>query len=436
MIRLLLLVLLLVPCAARAQAPTLRISAAGRSVEAAAARHRGYVAHAAATLQALGAQLELQPWGAVVVLFGDTLRFETLSPFFRAGGQVAQLVAPAYSEDGALYLPHQFFVEWLPARYPDRIRYDAGQLARIAGAPDVSPGRDAVVTPGRGADFSPVVEPVDAGSGAAASPAPARHTPEPTQDARGPGPEAEPPAAGAELPQRVVIIDAGHGGPDPGRIGPDGVREEDVALVISRRLAALLREKDGYEVHLTRTTDTLIALDDRPRMANEWKAGRPAALFLSIHANAFSAGVQGFETFFLSDARTEDERRVAEMENAAVSYEENGSAEPADDLEHILNTLRNNFYIHASNDLAELIQAELEAFHPGPNRGVKQAGFRVLVGAFMPAVLVETAFISNPEEARLLATAAFQQKIAWGLAEAIERFFTTHEHLWAVDDDG
>ncbi|MGH7577566.1 MAG: N-acetylmuramoyl-L-alanine amidase family protein, partial [Longimicrobiales bacterium] len=185
----------------------------------------------------------------------------------------------------------------------------------------------------------------------------------------------------------------------------------------------------GYEVHLTRTGDTLIALDDRSRIANRLKGERPG-LFLSIHANAHrSTDVRGFETFFLSDARTDDERRVAEMENAAVEYEDQ---RPEDDaVGHILNDIRNDFYVRTSNDLAGVVQTNLAGFHSGPDRGVKRAGFRVLVGALMPAVLVEAAFISNPAEARLLGTAAFQQKIAWALADAVDDFFARHGGLWA-----
>jgi N-acetylmuramoyl-L-alanine amidase len=206
-----------------------------------------------------------------------------------------------------------------------------------------------------------------------------------------------------------------------------------VTLAVSLRLAALLRER-GYEVHLTRTTDVIVPLAERPKLANQWKAGRPAALFMSIHANSGPPHARGFETFFLSEARTEDERRVAEMENAAVRFEENGPATPDDgaELDRILNHLRNDFYLRASYDLAEVIQRRLALTHPGPNRGVKQAGFRVLIGAFMPAVLVEIGFLSHSGEAAQLATAAFQQRIAWGLADAVDEFFVGHEHLWAV----
>ena len=119
------------------------------------------------------------------------------------------------------------------------------------------------------------------------------------------------------------------------------------------------------------------------------------------------------------------------MENEVVKFEDPPAAtDSADALGYILKNLRNDFYMHASNDLAETIQGRLAAFHPGPNRGVKQAGFVVLVGALMPAVLVELAFVSNPDEARLLGTSAFQQKLAWSLLEAVEQFFDGHEFLW------
>src|SRR5690606_7098916 len=131
----------------------------------------------------------------------------------------------------------------------------------------------------------------------------------------------------------------------------------------------------------------------------------------------------GFETFFLSDARTEDERRVAEMEHESIRFDENhGSAAEDDGLGQIHNTLRSEFLMRASHDLAATVQSNLAAFHPGPNRGVKRAGFYVLVGTIMPAVLIETAFISNRSEAGLLGTKSFQEKIAWGIADSVDEF--------------
>jgi N-acetylmuramoyl-L-alanine amidase len=352
----------------------------------------GAAAFPVSVLERFGARLQREPQGTRAVLFGDTLLFQVASPWFRAGAAVHHLAFPVTDAPAGILLPEQFFIEWLPARYPDRLEFRSGALRTKQGVVVAAPEQ--------------------------------------------PAPRAARPASGttaqsAAATARVVVIDPGHGGVDPGKIGPNGLREKDAALMLGKRLGKLLEER-GYEVHLTRTTDTLIALDDRPRLANRWKATRPAALFVSLHLNSVSsARVQGFETFFLSEARTDDERRVAEMENAAVTYEKN-VPESGSDVDRIFTDLRNDFYVRASNDLAQTVQDNLAAFHEGPNRGVKRAGFRVLVGAAMPAVLVEAAFISNAEEARMIATSAFQQKVAWGIADAIDRFFAEHEHLWAA----
>lgn len=330
-------------------------------------------------LEALGAAITSTPTGARAVLLGDTLHFEAGSAFFRAGNALQQLAYPVALIDGEFFIPEQFFVQWLPQRRPQDLAYGGGAL-RLAAA---------------------------RGSAPAAGRTPARR---------------------AAASQRVVVLDPGHGGRDPGKIGPNGLAEKDAVLQIAGRLAEVLRAR-GYEVHLTRTTDTLVALADRPRLANRWKGDRPVALFVSIHANSAPGAAHGFETFFLSEARTEDERRVAEMENAAAEYEEEAPAD--DEFGHLLNSLRNDFYVRASSDLAAVIQDRLASFHPGPNRGVKRAGFRVLVGALMPAVLVEVAFLSHRREAELLRTSGFQRDLANGLADAVERFFNSNEHLWA-----
>ena len=345
--------------------------------------------YSVSAVEAAGGRAILSETGARLILFGDTIQLQATSPFVTVRGEATQLAHPVALADGEPCIPEQFFLEWLPARYPDRISYREGVL-RLAG---------------RGSAGGAVAAKSQPGAGGVAPKA------------------AEP---------RVVVIDPGHGGPDTGRIGPNGLPEKDVVLTISERLAAVLRAR-GYEVHLTRTRDTLIALADRPRLANRWKGDRPVALFLSIHANAAPGRqqAQGFETFFLSDARTEDERRVAEMENASVAFEEPTSTSHGSDFEQLLNGLRNDFYVRASNDLAAVIQDQMAAFHPGPNRGVKRAGFRVLVGAIMPAVLVEVAFISDREEARALARGEFQQQLADGIAGAVDTFFAQHEHLWS-----
>lgn len=361
---------LLLAAAAAAQAPRLQVAGApaitGVSSE-------GSAAFPLAALEALGARVTTTPLGARALLLGDTIEFQAGSPFFRAAGRLHQLAFATALVGGELLVPEQFFLQWLPQRHAGAIRYADGALHSSA-----APARTGV-------------------------------------------------ARGAPPQKRLVVLDPGHGGRDPGKIGPNGLAEKDAVLEISQRLAGVLRDR-GYEVQLTRTRDTLIALADRPRLANRWKGDRPVALFVSIHANSAPGRAQGFETFFLSEARTEDERRVAEMENAAAAYEEEKPA--GDEFEHLLNSLRNDFYVRASSDLAGVIQDRLATFHPGPNRGVKRAGFRVLVGAIMPAVLVEVAFLSHRGEAELLRTDRFQGQVARGLADAVDRFFTSNEYLW------
>ena len=233
-------------------------------------------------------------------------------------------------------------------------------------------------------------------------------------------------SSSSEVPPRLVVIDAGHGGVDPGAKGPGGTREKDVTLSVAKQLAALLEEEPGLEVRLTRDRDTLIALRDRSRLANRWRGpdgnGREA-LFISIHCNAHrNSSVRGFETFFLSDAKTADARRVAEMENAAQEYEA-ADAKALDPLSFIMHDLRQNKYLRDSSEWATMIQERLRPLHPGPNRGVKQAGFVVLNGTFMPAVLVEIGFVTNPTEEKMLIDRDQQRRIAMQLAQGIRDFF-------------
>jgi N-acetylmuramoyl-L-alanine amidase len=230
----------------------------------------------------------------------------------------------------------------------------------------------------------------------------------------------------------TVVVDAGHGGQDPGMRGPIGgqfvIREKDVTLAVAKRLAREL-ESRGVNVLMTRTTDTLIALSDRGRMANENRGD----IFVSIHVNAANpqwrnpASTRGFETYFLSEAKTEDERRVAAMENDAVRFEDGSGSARDDALGFILSDMRQNEHLRESNDLAETIQSRLGRVHPGPSRGVQQAPFRVLVTAFMPAVLVEIGFGTNPAEAAFIAGTEGQRRIASAVADAAMMYFTHYE---------
>jgi N-acetylmuramoyl-L-alanine amidase len=118
------------------------------------------------------------------------------------------------------------------------------------------------------------------------------------------------------------------------------------------------------------------------------------------------------------------------MENEAIQFED-GSSVGLSEEELVLNGVRNDFYVRASSDLADVIQAGIGQVHTGPNRGVKRAGFHVLVGALMPAVLAEIAFISHPEESRMLGRTQFQDDIVRALADSIDAYFDSHEHLWS-----
>jgi N-acetylmuramoyl-L-alanine amidase len=244
----------------------------------------------------------------------------------------------------------------------------------------------------------------------------------------GPTP-AGPPAPSMALPPppaaRAVVIDAGHGGDETGAIGPGNVVEKEITLDIASRLSAILGKDPAVRPVLTRTTDTIVSLDERAAIANHEKA----AVFVSIHANSSrAAGAHGSETYYLSLGATDPV-------SAAVARDENTSAAPAPgstgegapaDLDFILWDMAQSAHLKESAALAESIQNELNTLLRTENRGIKQAPFRVLVGATMPAILVETAFISNPEEAKRLASAEFRQSIAEAIGRAVASYLQSH----------
>lgn len=240
-----------------------------------------------------------------------------------------------------------------------------------------------------------------------------------TAAAAAPIESAGPAAAATAL---TIVVDPGHGGTETGAIGPGGLQEKDVTLEIAKRVAAALPRVLACRTVLTRDTDLLLSLDDRTSIANHEKAD----LFLSIHANSSrAASAQGSETYYLSlEASDKIAQEVASRENAA-----NGApAAPAGasgnpDLDFILWDLAQSAHLKESSELAESIQVELNGVSETASRGIKQAPFRVLVGATMPAVLVEVAFISNPDQEKQLRNPEFQQAIADAVARAVVRFF-------------
>ena len=233
------------------------------------------------------------------------------------------------------------------------------------------------------------------------------------------------PATGAR-----VVIDAGHGGVDPGAPikSKGGLFEKSVTLQVAFKLGDALRLR-GIDVVYTRTRDTLIALADRGRMANQGGGD----ILISIHVNAASThwknpgAARGFETYFLAEARTEDARRVEAMENDAMRFEGAPNRDPRDPLSFILRDMEQNQYLRESADFAATVQRRLGVVHPGHSRGVKQAGFQVLVTALMPAILVEIGFGTNATEAAYLASATWQQSIATAIADATAEYLDRYQ---------
>jgi N-acetylmuramoyl-L-alanine amidase len=303
---------------------------------------------------------------------------------------------------GQLYLPFQFVSEIIP-RYGGGYFYDVavGELrtntsAAVSRAPP----------PAGVAASSPPGAVASAPAPAAAPPVTPRRT------------RPAPPAP------KVVVIDAGHGGPDNGMTGPIGspawFTEKDVTLSVAKKIATVLRAR-GVDVLMTRTTDTLIALADRGRIANS----NHGDVFISIHCNApgsnnaAGARERGFETYFLAEAKTEDERRVQDMENESVKFETGANAPKGDPLNFIITDMAQNEHLRESSDLAQTIQQGLIDVHPGPNRGVQQANFAVLRGSYMPAVLVEIGFGSNQSEATFLSDQDNQRALARSIAGSV-----------------
>ena len=227
---------------------------------------------------------------------------------------------------------------------------------------------------------------------------------------------------GRVTPATVIVIDPGHGGVDTGAVGPTGLQEKEVTLDLARRLQAALQRSDpGLAVVLTRDEDRQVARDERTSIANQNRA----ELFVSLHLNSSPAkGASGAETYFLSPESTDDEARtLAGMENEAARH---GLAiEPAGaggNLDLILWDLAQNQYLAESARLAGVVQRELNELAGTRDRGVRQAPFTVLMGATMPAILVELGFVSNPEEEKRLKDGAYRDRIVEALVRAVQGF--------------
>lgn len=219
----------------------------------------------------------------------------------------------------------------------------------------------------------------------------------------------------------TIVIDPGHGGKEVGAIGSAGLMEKDATLALCKKLAVAISSKLGARVILTRDDDSVVSLEQRTAIANQYKAD----LFLSVHMNAAVVkGARGSETYFLSlEASDELARKAAEVENAAAGSQPRSSP----DLNLILWDLAQQQYLQESSRFAQAIQEEMNAVTGVVGRGVKQAPFKVLVGATMPAALVEVAFISNPEEEAKLQDEEFQRSVIGALTRALQRYKSEYE---------
>lgn len=217
---------------------------------------------------------------------------------------------------------------------------------------------------------------------------------------------------------RTIVIDPGHGGSDTGAIGPQGTQEKDLTLTLARALRARLTERIPVRVVLTRNEDAELPLETRTALANQQKAD----LFISLHLNSVqSPTANGAETYFSSlEATDEYAAQAAETENLVAASGDDGDA--LYDLQLILWDLAQSQYLAQSQQLAKLVQDELNDALGLNNRGVKQAPFRVLIGASMPAVLVECGFISNPEEEQELLDPAYRSQLINALVRAVVRY--------------
>jgi len=381
------------------------------------ATERGIAAVAAPRLgPPLGLTLALDGSRVTVGLSGVVFVFQLGAPFVRAGGVVYGLVGEPYVARDTVFLPLHWLADCVPRALGGRYRWEAasgGDGGRLVELP-VASAVAAAAPPGA----------------ASAPPSPAAPAPTPPL---APSPASPNPMTGLRL-RHAVVIDPGHGGVDPGNPGryfPGRLVEKDITLAVGRLLRAELLRR-GIGASLTRSSDTLIDLTDRGAFCKA-----DCDLFVSIHVNAMPEGrradrVSGVETYFLSDAKTEDQQRVAQMENEAIRFETGTSTAATGPLGFILRDLQLNEYLRESAQLAQLVQDSAARIHPGGDRGVQQAAFMVLTTARRPAILVETGFATNRTDGAFLASSLGQHKIASAIADGIVAYLLEFERKLTI----
>jgi N-acetylmuramoyl-L-alanine amidase len=226
----------------------------------------------------------------------------------------------------------------------------------------------------------------------------------------------------------VIVIDAGHGGKDTGTLGVDGVREKDVNLAVALKLGNYIQQQmKDVKVVYTRKTDKFIELYRRGQIANEAEG----KLFISIHCNATPqkpSNANGFEVYLLRPGRTKEAINIASRENGVIKYEDNPARyQKLTDENFILVSMAQSAYMRYSEKFADLLNKQVDLDKSIEPRGVKQAGFYVLVGASMPSVLIETGFLSNKKDEHYLDSSRGQSLIAESIFGAIKKFRNIYE---------
>ena len=399
-------------------------------------RDRGYAAVPSESLGALGWTSREASEGETLLVHdgGATLRLWAGSPMLVLDDQLLQMADDSYAAGPSLYVPLQLVVDLIPIFGPAGYMTDRGGLAET-GSPDPALDVAAVVDVTAGVDAAPDAD-LAAGVDTAPAPAAVDSTPvaagvvgdgavDAATGTLAVAPSAPPPPSAYDLVRggdRIVVIDAGHGGADVGAVGPGGATEKSVALSVALALARELASRPGLDVRVTRDRDVEVHPEYRRDWANEWRGDRPG-IFVSIHANSLPerTGVRGFETYILACPATEQERRVTATENGTtlIAPAQDG-ADPLSSSGFCPTIVEEPERLSAP--LATLVQEELGTFHPGPDRGVRRGSFNVLP-AQMPAVLIEIGFLTNREEERSLASPTFHRQAAGAIARAIDGFF-------------
>jgi len=386
-----LLAVLLGPAMSRVPSPesVLVVTSRGQTVIPVSIERGAPAVAAPLLLDPLGMTFTVTGASATVIVGGTTFVFQLGAPFARAGQAVCALVGVPYMARDTLFLPLPWLADCLPRTLASRYRWEAAGGRLVVSAPPAV----AILRPPN-------------------------------------------PVTGLRL-RHTVVIDPGHGGVDPGNPGlyfPDRLTEKDITLAIGRLLRAELIRR-GIDVVMTRSTDTLIDLGDRGGYCSN-----DCDLFVSVHVNSMPPGhgqsrASGVETYFLSDAKTEDAQRVAQFENSAIRFDTrpDSGLKAAD---YIMRDLAMNEYVRQSARLAELVQAKVTAIHPGGDRGVQQADFAVLRTARRPAALVETGFATNRDDGAFLASSVGQHKIATAIADGIVAYLLDFERKLAVQGAG